>query len=112
MLEQKTATVAERQASLANVRNLESSQQDLTGRIQILDREGAECPVCRQPLGDDLREDVKMQARKEWRELNDVKLDTESSIRDLKKARRTNRQDDAPNGRGVEGRRRADPTGR
>ena len=85
MLEQKTATAAERQASLANVRNLESSQQDLTGRIQILDREGAECPVCRQPLGDDLREDVKMQARKEWRELNDVKLDLESSIRDLKK---------------------------
>ena len=85
MLEQKTATAAERQASLTNVRNLESSQQDLTGRIQILDREGAECPVCRQPLGDDLREDVKMQARKEWRELNDVKLDLESSIRDLKK---------------------------
>ena len=91
MRERKTAGAGELQASMANIKNLESSQQDLAGRIQILDREGAECPVCRQPLTDDLREDVKGQAREEWRELNDLKRGLESSIRELEQ--RSDRMD-------------------
>lgn len=85
MRDEHTATAGELQASLANVRNLETTQKDLAGRIQILDRKGANCPVCRQPLTDDLREDVKGQARKEWREISEAKRDHESSIRDLEK---------------------------
>ena len=91
MRERKTAGAGELQASMANIKNLESSQQDLAGRIRILDRKGAECPVCRQPLTDDLREDVKGQAREEWRELNDLKRGLESSIRELEQ--RSDRMD-------------------
>ncbi len=83
MRERKAAASGERRASLANVSNLESSQRDLTERIQILDREGAECPVCRQPLTDDLREEVKGRAREEWRELSDERRGLESSVREL-----------------------------
>ena len=83
MRERKTAGAGELQASIANIKHLESSQQDLAGRIEILDREGAECPVCRQPLTDDLRADVKGRAREEWVQLNDEKRGLESSIREL-----------------------------
>ncbi len=83
MRERKTGGAGELQASIANIKNLESSQQDLTGRIEILNRQGAECPVCRQPLTDELRKDVKGQARVEWLQLNVEKRSLESSIREL-----------------------------
>ena len=91
MRERKTAGAGELQASIANIKNLESSQQDLAGRIEILNRQGAECPVCRQPLTDELRKDVRGQAREEWRDLNDLKRGLESSIRELEQ--RSDRMD-------------------